>query len=219
MKTILFIHRSVGRNLIDDGQLREQLTAIGCALDDYDHNNHVLTSAAGEQTNLGETFSMPDTTPADYAALFSRSGRDEQIKAHELIAGYDMVVIKSCYPNSQITNDEQLVTIKEHYTNIAKFFLERKQQQLVVMTNPPLRKSRTDAASAGRARQLNDWLSSIGFGQNISVFNFFTLLADPNKNTLRRDYQRLTPLDSHPNKQASQDIAPLLVAHIQSQLQ
>ena len=212
MKKVLFIHRSVGKNLINDGNMRA-LSQGKFDLSDYDHNTKVLTTSDGQQQDIGIEFFGGDTKPADLAQLFSRSGQEEQIGAHQMIFAHDIIIIKSCYPNSNIASDEDLKQLKEDYTNIFKFFLKYKDKQLILLTSPPLKPGKTSKVNARRAQDLNSWLTNIGFGVNISVFDFFGLLAD-DKGILKREYRRATPLDSHPNKRASSKITPMLIEHI-----
>lgn len=217
MKKVLFIHRSVGKNLINDGGLYALAHDV-FDLSDYDHNTKTLTRADGQSQRLGIEFYGGDTRPEDYAQLFSVSGQQEQIAAHEMISEFDIIVLKSCYPNSAIDSEDILMHIKEHYTNIFKYFLKHHDKQLIVMTSPPLRPARTNKDNSTRARALNNWLTGIEFGSNISVFDFFGLLADDKKHMLKRPYRKLIPFDSHPNTRASADICPLLIEHIRSSI-
>ncbi|MDB5170955.1 MAG: hypothetical protein JWO35_649 [Candidatus Saccharibacteria bacterium] len=220
MKSVLFIHRSVGHNLIHDGNVYNLIADSGkdFAFSDYDHNVDTLTNNKGEQHKLGFVFPGGNTTPADYAEVFSGDVHDSFKPIQNMALSYDVIAIKSCYPNSNIQSDELLEAIKQYYKSIAQFFVERPDKQLVIITSPPLTPLMTKASAAQRARLLANWLMEADFGENVSVFNFFDLLAAPSgkrhSNRLRKDYRRWLPVNSHPNAKASQSIAPLFVEHL-----
>lgn len=212
MKT-LFIHRSVGNNLINDSDLYNLLEAQGVDFEfsDYDNNTGILRDSKGSK-KLGLKFPNDNTKPSDYAELFSASGKDNYGELFKLVMFYNTIALKSCYPNSNIKSDDELESIKANYQSIAQFFLGRPDKKLIILTSPPLRPFATSAENANRARQLADWLSTESFGPNVSVFNFFDLLAS-DKNVLERGYRRLVPFDNHPNKRAAQVIAPKLIEY------
>lgn len=224
MKSVLFIHRSVGRNLINDGGMYHLASTISpnFALNDYDQNVDLLHDNVSMPRKMGFTFPGRDTRPADYAAIFSESPDPAYQPILDFALGYDVVVIKSCYTSSNITSDDELNAMEQAYQSIAKFFSTRPDKRLVILTSPPLRHFKTSKAAAARARLLATWLATQSFGPNIFVFNFFDLLANPegstNPHTLYAKYCRLWPFDSHPNAAASQAIAPLLVEFIAGKL-
>jgi hypothetical protein len=213
MKSVLFIHRSVGSYLLRDGSVRKLLAdrKPDFALDDYFQNLDVLTDSKGKKTKSGFTFPGGDTKPEDYARIFTNNVPSEYKPIRDRALKYDAVVIKSCYPNNDIKNDRQLETIKRHYISIASFFKKYTDKQLIILTSPPLTPLMTNPNRARRARQLADWLCGTDLGSNVSVFNFYDLLADPKANWLRRAYRRKLPVDSHPNSRADQEIAPKFI--------
>lgn len=210
---VLFVHRSVGHNLIEDGQLYGLASEAGIELNDYDHNDKSLGDGTSRK-RLGYEFEGGNTNPDHYAQLFSDAGLKSQKQALDFILDYDLIIIKSCYPNSNIQSDEQLEQDKKYYSQIADFFSCQLGKKLVILTSPPLMPLRTSRAAANRARQLSNWLFEQDFKENVFVFNFFDLLAEqPGRraaNTLKKHYRRLLPVDSHPNPKASKEIAPLL---------
>lgn len=224
MKNVLFIHRSVGHNLIEDGGMYELVSKASpmFSFTDYDHNLGVLTVASGKKQTLNYVFPGGDTKPFDYAQLFSHDVPSEYAPIRDEFLHYDVIVIKSCYPNSNLRSDNELESVKASYASITDFFAQLPSKQLVIMTSPPLVPIRTTKSAATRARALSNWLTHTTFATNISVFNFFDLLATeenkPGANRLKREYRRWLPVDSHPNKRASQEIAPLFVDFIASKL-
>ena len=191
----IFIHRSVGNNLLKDGDLRNIVLKVcaetGIDIDFKDINNNTTKGIPGD-----------DTTPKDYAVYFKEHACDE-----------DIVIIKSCYPNNTIDSDATLQQLKETYLEIAKSYLAKSKGKLLIMTTPPLRPIRTNSEHAKRAQTLAKWLSVQSFGKRVSVFDFYALLAD-DSGVLRKEYRRLLPWDNHPNNIASQSIAPKLASRI-----
>jgi len=227
VKSVLFIHRSVGRNLIADGGIYRLMaeTSRGFLLSDYDQNTGVLHSSTGPSRTPGMKFPGGDTQPADYAALFDAEAEGDAKAFQDFVMTYDVVAIKSCYTASNIKSDEELDAIKNYYHAIAEFFVLHPEKQLVILTTPPLRHFRTTPDAALRARQIATWLATERFAPNvepnIGVFNFFDLLANPqesvNPHTLYAKYCRLWPFDSHPNAAASRTVAPLFVEFLAAQ--
>ena len=217
MASAIFIHRSVGKNLINDGNMYQLLAEKVSSLlfADYNQNNDVLTDAFGHASKMGFQFPGNDTKPADYAQLFNALAQNPYQNITDYLLKHDVIIIKSCYPNSGTATDEQLKAIKGYYDSVAAFFQSHPNKQLIILTSPPLRLLMTNPAAAHRARNLSEWLTSQEFNSNISVFNFFDLLANPPKgrrtNVLRSTYTRLLPFDSHPNANASRTIAPIFV--------
>lgn len=201
---ILFIHRSVGHHLIEQGQLRELLGDKGVTLDDYDNNSGVLRRSDGSTSNNTITMPRNNTNPDNLAEFFG--------DWPDLLNSYDLIMIKSCYPNSHIKDEAQLNGIKDSYTSIMKSFASH-NKQLLILTSPPLRPLLTNQTEAQLANELADWLVSSSTN-NIRVFDFHHLLAETNgkhQGMLKREYRRLLPFDNHPNQKAHQTIAPMLV--------
>ncbi len=216
MTSILFIHRSVGRNLLNDGRVYKLVRKQGkFSLSDYDQNTDNLTDFDGRQQKLGFVFPGGNTRPADLAAIFNE-GMPEQFRPiRDLALSYDVIVAKSCYPNSNIKSDGELETIKAYYQNICDFFATQPEKSLVIMTSPPLTPILTRSDRARRARQLANWLTTNQFADNIHIFDFFDLLTNPETdhqpNVLKKVYRHWLPFDAHPNARASQEIAPQFI--------
>ena len=209
---LLFIHRSVGHNLILHGNLRERLhQAIpGLLFDDYDQNYDVLTHDDLHSEKPGLVFPGGNTRPEDFADIFTDKATPEATAIRDMALAYDVVILKSCYPNSNIRSPAELDAVQGCYRQIAKFFAaDRPNKQLIILTSPPLRKNRTSMGNAQRARILAEWLAAEPHGPNTTVFNFFAELADA-RGFLRKEYQTVWPWDSHPSPKASREIAPRL---------
>jgi len=214
---LLFIHRSVGQNLINDSQLYTLVEQAGqpFLLSDFNQNTNTFRAANEEPHTVAWQFPGGDTTPEDYAALFSAerlAAGDPMLK--EILA-YDSIAIKSCFPNTRITSDAMLERHTQAYKNIIQFFRSQPTKKLIILTSPPLIPTLTLPSFAKRARKLAQWLASTDFGSNVFVFDFFDALAVPEgkfqANTLRREYRRRFPFDSHPNAAAAKATAPKIV--------
>ena len=204
---VLFIHRSVGHNLIIQGKLRELLRAQDVALDDYDNNTGVFTNA--DHTIFERAIAIPgnNTNPDNLAQYFT--GWDD------LLDRYDSIIIKSCYPNSHIKNEAQLVAMQRAYSAIIDSFTLR-QKQLIVLTSPPLRPLLTNRREAEFTGKLSECLLG-SVSVYVSVLDFHALLAEPSgrhKGMLRKEYRRLLPFDNHPNAKANIEVAPLVANFI-----
>ncbi len=204
---VLFIHRSVGNNLIREGNLRSLLQKYNFGLDDYDNNSGLLTLADGSVGHSSINIPGNNTNPDNLAAYFSRWD--------ELLDSYVLIIIKSCYPNSHIRSDAELETIKSHYINIISTFTGH-NKRLIIMTSPPLRPLFTNQQEARLANRLATWLAT-QTSKQVSIFDFHHLLSETSgrhKGMLRRQYRRLLPYDNHPNRKANQIITPKLAEFI-----
>lgn len=203
----LFIHRSVGHNLIVEGKLREHLQVSGVELDDYDNNNATLT--ASDNSVIANLPAIPgnNTNPDNLAQYFT--SWDKRLE------DYDLIIIKSCYPNSRIKNEAQLASIQQSYQDIFEAFHSR-QKRVALLTSPPLRPLFTNKLEAELVSRLNEWLLAKA-DEYVHVLDFHGLLAESkgqHEGMLRGDYRRLLPFDNHPNKKANKELAPLVAKFI-----
>jgi hypothetical protein len=215
MASILFIHRSVGENLIRDGGLYRLVREAGSpfTLADFNQNTGVLRSSQETRKTFWK-FPGNDTKPADFAELFSFEKQQASDPTLTEIMNYDIIVIKSCYPNSNIKSREQLESIQGNYQSIVSFFNAQPTKKLVILTSPPLVPIKTDLGNAVRARTLATWLSGNKLASNVFGFNLFDELANNSTNTLKTEYRRKLPWNAHPNALASRTIAPKLAAFL-----
>jgi len=209
MRKILFIHRSVGHHLLEQGRLRDHLDAE-VQLDDYDNNLGILTRSDG--TTATDGISMPgnNTNPDNLAAFFQQWP--------SVLDSYDTIMIKSCYPNSHIKNEEQLEEIKVLYRAIFDAFATH-QKQLIVLTTPPLRPLLTNQKEAKLASELAYWLVASAAKEGVRVSDLHHTYAETtgrHQGMLKREYRRLLPWDTHPNRTAHAAIAPQLARFVLS---
>ena len=208
---MLFIHRSVGRDLLEEGNFRKLLNAWYIRLDDYDNNSGVLTYDDG--TAARGAIAMPgnNTDPDNLAAFFAGWP--------ELLNTYDAIIVKSCYPNSRIKNTAALETVQTQYISMLAS-CKAHGKLLIILTTPPLRPLRTSAREATLASQLASWLVDLSDSDDgLYVFDFHHALAEPSgpqAGMLKRAYRRTAPWDNHPNALAHQTLAPLIADFIGS---
>ena len=228
-KRILFIHHSTGGNLIKEGNLRDEVKKLDPAVELWDHNYNLfpiftallannthlkgLSDAQGKVTGKDYNVILSNNSPKEYADIFSRDPSDPTLKA---ILNYDVIAFKNCYPTTRIISDQQLEEDIKYYTLIRDNLKKYPEKKFLLLTPPPARRETTKIEDAKRAMKLVAWLNSPDFIQeipNIRVFDFFGLLADKD-GMLKKEYQRLLPWDSHPNKKTNLAVAPVLAEYM-----
>jgi len=228
---IVFLHHSTGHNLIREGNVRELFSQRGYKLWDHDYNTIGLTRPDGTQTYT--SYEIPEITPGatgggntdpeGLAILFSQPVHDPPDNAFGRLLQHEVLIFKSCFPNSAIKSDEELQQNKSWYLEMRKVIEQHPDKVFILMTSPPLHPKKTTPEDAARARALATWLGSDEFlagHPNLIVFDFFDSLADPDNNMLRDDYLRdPDSTDSHPNKVANQTIGPLFVNFVDRSIQ
>ncbi len=214
---IIFLHHSVGRNLIDQGGVRERFTQAGYSFWDHDYNDPGLRGPDGQF--IGFSFNVPDdnTFPDGLANIFNQRVYQQPVNTLSGLMQYEVIIFKSCFPTSSITTDEQLEQDKNWYLEMRNVMDQHRDKIFIVVTQPPLNPAETTSEVAARARLLASLLKSDEFLKghpNVFTFDLFGYLAEDNQisqdyNMLRKGYQDGT--DSHPNRLANVTIGPLFV--------
>jgi hypothetical protein len=218
---VIFLHLSTGRNLIDEGVVRERFSAAGYQFWDHDYNWIGLRDPAGEYTGYGYNVPDSNTNPDGLARLFAQRVYDLPLNAFSRLLQHEVIAFKSCFPASQITSDEQLAQYKAWYLAMRDVMDAQPERVFVVMSPPPLNPAATDAKAAARARAFAEWLGSdeyLAGHPNVFMFDFFGHLAEddpgsPEYNMLRAAYRR-DGEDSHPNELANQTVGPLFAGFV-----
>ena len=220
---VIFLHHSTGRNLIAEGDVRKLLTQRGYQFWDHDYNSTGLTRPDGAPTRT--SYDIPELTPGvrgegntdpqGLAVLFAQPAHDPPDNALSRLLQHEVLILKSCFPNSAIKSDESLAQHQALYLGMRAVMDQHRDRLFILLTTPPLHPKATTPEDAARARALAKWLRSdefVGGHPNLAVFDFFDLLADPATDMLRTEYQ-LDPQDpdSHPNALANRTIGPQLV--------
>ncbi|MGQ9573071.1 MAG: hypothetical protein ACUVX1_12550 [Chloroflexota bacterium] len=215
-RRVIFLHHSIGAALIEQGDVRSRLSALGYEFYDHGYNADGLVLADGSES--GRDFDVPDdnTDPDGFADIFAQPLHEPPNNTFSYLMQYGVIAFKSCFPVSDIQSDEQLAEYKSYYLSIRDRMDEFPNKIFIVVTSPPQVAEYTDSQAAGRARAFADWLASdeyLGGHPNVFTFDFFDLLADPSTNMLRADYQSAED-DAHPNELANQAIGPLFADFI-----
>ncbi len=217
-KRLVFIHHSVGNNWLSEGSLSDSLMANGIGVHHITYGDDI-----GEKTDLN-----------DWTVKFSNDfGKIIKFDYHPDILysdgkENDIVMFKSCYPNSNITADgnppgnpteltKTLWNYKAVFENLKTQFSKNPNKIFIYVTAPPLVPNQTTPENAARARQFNNWVKNDFLAKykqetglnNLFVFDFYDLLADGN-NTLRSEYRR-SDNDSHPNIRGSQEATKMFM--------
>jgi hypothetical protein len=224
---VIFLHHSTGRGLIDGGDVRPLLTDLGYQFWDHDYNHVGLIRPDGMAT--GAHYGIPgmrgrgNTDVDGLAGLFSQPVTDPPSNAFSRLLQHEVIITKSCFPNSAIKSDEMQEQFQTWYLQMRDAMDQHPDRIFIIVTSPPLHPQMTNADEARRARAVANWLKSdeyLAGHPNVFVFDFFNLLADPSTNTLRAEYQLDTERpDSHPNRSANQTIGPQFVTFIDEAVQ
>lgn len=215
---VLFIHHSVGQNLIAQGHVRERFAEARYDLWDHNYNHIGLTRPDGSRA--GYSYNIPDdnTDPDGYAEIFSQRRYSLPLNAFSAIMQHEVIVFKSCFPTSDISDSGQLEAYRNYYLGIREVTRQHPDHLFIALAPPPLAPEATSPENAARAREFADWLASDDYltGQaNLYVFDLFDRLAEddpssPERNMLRQEYRPEQEGDSHPNALANETIGPQL---------
>ncbi len=222
---VVFLHHSVGENLITQTNLRQQLNDAGLDFWDHDYNYYGLNDLNGNPT--GYNYWIPDdnTDPDGLAKLFSQKVYGLPLNGISGLMQHEVIVFKSCFTGNLLYDDAQVETVKGYYETVHAFIRQHPEKLFILLTTPPLNSAEADPAMAARDRRMAEWLLSDDFKRglpNLYVFDLYGLLAEndpasPDYGTLRADYRDGS--DNHPNQRANQDIAPLLGNYILETIQ
>jgi hypothetical protein len=217
---IIFLHHSCGHNLIEQGDVREGLTARGHEFYDHGYNGNGLRLADG--SSAGTHFDVPgdNTNPDGMAEIFSQPLHDPPDNTFSHLMVYDVIAFKSCFPVSNIGSNRQLRRYQSHYISIRDRMDQHPEKLFIIVTQPPQVPGASNPREAERARALAQWLQSEEFlagHPNVVVFDFFGQLAGDD-NFLRPEY-RVDDYDAHPNAQANAEIGPRFVDFVDAAIQ
>ncbi|MFH1119271.1 MAG: BACON domain-containing carbohydrate-binding protein [Bacteroidota bacterium] len=144
-----------------------------------------------------------------------------------------IVVIKSCYPSSEMTGSGQptdtlnrtiksVYNYKWHWRNIVRVMAAHPENFFVIWTNAPLVAGNTNPTAAMLSKQFTTWAKDTlamgldpemcAFPRNIYVFHYFSKLTDANGFELSQ--YAVSSSDSHPNALATALVAPMFVNEI-----
>ncbi|MBU0985588.1 MAG: SGNH/GDSL hydrolase family protein [candidate division Zixibacteria bacterium] len=211
-RRLVFLHHSVGRNWLSEGGLKDSLIARGVAVRSITYGTPI-----GEDTDLNHWVPKFESHLDQILRFDDPSGALLPDSLEN-----DIIMFKSCYPNSDIiavgegdgdplAAERTLANYRAVMARLEPQIALHPDKQFIYVTAPPLTAERTTAENAARARQFNQWMTGeftrlyrehTGLN-NFFVFDLFDVLADPESNTLRQEFQRRAN-DSHPNPKGSQ---------------
>ncbi|MBN2582045.1 MAG: hypothetical protein JXL80_03185 [Planctomycetes bacterium] len=164
--------------------------------------------------------------PYDYWNIWVRNAGDKPFKQEPtlemLSKKYDLVVLKHCFPVSNIdadtgeadvaSSDKRLENYRLQYDALKKKMHEFPKVKFLVWTGAAQVAGDTDAEQAGRARQFAAWVRDTWDtkGDNIFVWDFRTLETDGGLYIKPGNASG----DAHPNEEFSRKAAPLLAQRI-----
>jgi hypothetical protein len=205
-KQLLFIHHSVGSDWLNKGGLRLELLKHGIGVHDATYGDQI-----GENTDMCH-WSNKFSNDMEKIFKFDQHPDSYYLDAHE----NDIVMFKSCFPNSDIVgdgnppgdpNDQTRLTsnYKATLESLKEIFKKYPDKTFIFITAPPLVPGQTNPSNSARAREFNNWSKNVLYDEykrktqldNFLVFDLFDILAD-SSNCLRKEY-RTNDNDSHPN--------------------
>ena len=219
---VIFVHHSTGRRLIAEGNVRPLFTERGYQFWDHGYNHEGLVRPDGKPTyahyDIPGNGRQGNTDVDGLAELFSQPVTDPPSNAFSRLLQHEVIVFKSCFPNSAIKSDAMQQQFQIWYVQMRDVMDQHPDRIFIVVTSPPLHPRATNADEARRARAVANWLKSdeyLAGHPNAFTFDFYDLLADPVTHTLRNEYQSSSESpDSHPNILANETIGPLFVEFV-----
>ncbi len=212
---IVFMHHSVGRGLLERGKLREQLL-----------NRGILVKGATFGDELGEDTDMNfwlNKFRRQMPQILSFKAHPNQYRTDSVTN--NIVMFKSCFPNSDIVSDgpepgdpavptRTIANYKALFGELKKEFAKYPNTLFIYLTAPPLVPESTTPENARRARAFNTWAVNefvTAYRQetglnNFAAFDLFAVLADSD-NVLKVEYRQNIEGDSHPNTKGSRAAA------------
>lgn len=206
--SMVWLHHSTGDRLLRGG-LFEALKNDGLTFHDINYEEATVDGyVIGDHTDIG-----------DWPKTFNTPKFFDTLKRWELGGDkphHDIVMFKSCYPNSNITSDAKLQEYKRHFSSLLPTFQANPDILFVAMSTPPLVKANTTTDAAARARQWSRWLTAeyASGVKNVKVFDLFEALAiadgKPDANTLVPQFASGRG-DSHPSTEGARAVTRLFV--------
>lgn len=206
--SMVWLHHSTG-DLLLRGGLLDALKADGVRF--YDIN---YEEAPVDGYVIGDHTDVPD-----WPKTFGTPKYFDVVKTWELPAGkkhHDVVMFKSCFPNSDITSDGMLEAYKRHFNDLLATFRGNPDILFIGMSTPPLVKAQTSPAAAQRARAWATWVATeyARDVRNVKIFDLFDALAvapnGPDANTLASQFA-VSGKDSHPSPEGARAVVRLFI--------
>ncbi|MFH1119964.1 MAG: BACON domain-containing carbohydrate-binding protein [Bacteroidota bacterium] len=209
--------------------------------------NGSATSIPQETANYNAVHGYTGTSEVDINEQWWPSGGDNEwefwhrifdnevpgLSINSVMNNNKIVVIKSCFPSSEMTatgqaSDTLTPTTKSvynhkwHWRNIISVMASRPQNFFAIWTNAPHVQGATNPIAAGLSKKFTTWAKDTlamgldpefgAFPPNVYVFHYFSKLTDANGYELPQ--YAISNSDSHPNGNATALVAPQFVNEI-----
>jgi len=225
---LLFLHRSVGGNLVRYGEpdmygvldqlnvdhgTANQLWHHFCGAPPYgdryyDHQDQQVLP------NFGPALSEPQSATPEYWSRVFCDDAPEYVAARDSIDNFRVIAVKCGYDNTVPYATDRCGQWRAHFNAMkdSEFFRDPRLR-VVMLGFPPIREGMLGAtqADADSARGFSQWLEEHwprGRG-NLFVFPLFDHMAGAD-NWLRDEYELDVPNDSHPNLLGSTEVGGAL---------
>ncbi len=205
---MVFLHHSVGRGILQAGGLQDSLLEMGVSVKGATYGDEI-----GQHTDIPD---WPEKFRTRMDDILSFQGHPN--RSYEGVLTNDIVMFKSCFPNSDIGDGgsgRTLSSFQAEFEKLTPSFAAQPGKLFIYLTAPPLHPGSTTPANAERAREFNNWVigefaakyrKETGLN-NLLAFDLFGVLAD-SANVLKAEYHRSGGGgDSHPNKTGSRAAA------------
>lgn len=213
---MVFLHHSVGNGFLYKGGLRDSLLNLGVVIRGCTYGDEI-----GEETDMHHWLPKFQN---DMDRIFKFKAHPD--KYYNDDRSNDIVMFKSCYPNSNLTADgsepgsatsseKTIANYKATFEGLKAEFAKYPDKLFIYVTAPPNVPTVTTPENAERAREFNTWLineflpaytDETGL-ENFKVYDLFNFLA-ADDNFLKTEYRwQDNPRDSHPNDIAKKAIA------------
>jgi hypothetical protein len=206
--SMVWLHHSTGDRLLRGGLL-DAIRGDGVAFHDINYGEAVVDGyVIGDHTDVD-----------DWPKTFNTPKLLDTVKHWELNGdkrNHDIVMFKSCYPNSNIKTEAQLQEYKQYFSSLLPTFQSNPEVLFIAMSTPPLVKRNTTPEAADRARQWSRWLTTeyAAGVKNVKVFDLFEALAiaegKPDENTLVPQFASGRG-DSHPSPDGARAVTRMFI--------
>lgn len=212
MTTALFIHHSIGRQIIAAG-LRDDLASAPevVQLWDHDYNDIGLTDWTGRRTGVPFPIPGDDTDPLGLVTLLEAlANRAIEVPDH------DLLILKSCFPNNGLADDAAASAMKGTYSKL-RGLADDLPAYVLLLSSPPLATESTRFSETKRATEMAQWLHmtwpgpGLGFGD---LYGALSYRSGPLRGTLKASYRARRPRDSHLSAAGARAGASLVVEAI-----
>jgi hypothetical protein len=206
--TMVWHHHSTGDNLLKGG-LKAALAKNNIAFYDINYKEAKVDGyVIGDHTDV-----------KDFPKNFNTPKYFKVIAGWELKEGkkqHDIIMFKSCFPNSNIKTDAQLEQYKKWYLSMLPTFKAHPDILFIGMSTPPLTYKETTPDAAKRARKWANWISKEYAKdlKNVQIFDLFDAMAVKDgvdkANTLPIQFAH-DKWDSHPNDNAAKAMTRMFI--------